>query len=455
VTVEDVHDVLAPAPTAPPAQSVLAAERTVVGAMIGSAAATEAAAECLTAIDFYDGELKTVAQACFDLAGAGKPVDLASVHQHLAVTGQLGLFRRTGAAPLLADLFLEGCTPIPETIGHHAETITDDAVRRRIHDAGTVLRQKSNHPGFGPDDAQAAIDLVVAAAQPSIAPAAASSAVWIADDFDEFLHDLAHPEADDRIPTPWVDLNDAVAMRPGHLVVIGGRPGDGKSLAGLGIAACAAIDHGMGALIASMEMRRFEVMRRLIASRAKVELSHLEAKALTQRDWDLVEKVAEEVRAAPLAIDPASQTSIAHLRSRLRHLSKTTPIRVLVVDYLQLLKVTKKAERRDLDIAEFTRELKQIAVEFNICVIALSQLNRGSATRNDRPKMSDLREGGSIEQDADTVILLHRPSADDADGTLLGEVELIIPKQRAGQSGLTVRLAFQGHYGRLFNMRRD
>lgn len=452
----DEYDPMAPAPTAPPAQSVIDAERTVVGAMIGSTAATESAAECLTAIDFYDGELKTVAQACFDLAGAGKPVDLAAVHQHLAVTGQLGLFRRSnGAAPLLADLFLEGCLPIPETIAHHAETITDDAVRRRIHDAGTMLRQRSNHPGFDRDDAQAAIDLVVAAAQPSITPAAASSATWLADDFDEFLHDLAHPEADDRIPTPWCDLDEKVSLRPGQLVVIGGRPGDGKSLAGLGIAACAAIDHGMGALIASMEMRRFEVMRRLIASRAKVELSHLEAKALNQRDWDLVEKVAEEVRTAPLAIDPASQASIAHLRSRLRHLSKTTPIRVLVVDYLQLLKVTKKAERRDLDIAEFTRELKQIAVEFNICVIALSQLNRGSATRNDRPKMSDLREGGSIEQDADTVILLHRPTADDADGTLLGEVELIIPKQRAGQSGLTVRLAFQGHYGRLFNMRRD
>lgn len=450
-------DLLAPAETAPPAPSVLQAERAVVGAMLTNTTATDAAAQIITATDLYDTELAVIAQACIDLSGAGRTVDLAAVHHHLTETRQLGLLRRSGPGLLTKLAVEQACLPYPDTVAFHAETIAHDAIRRRVHDACTRGRQYANSPDFEPGHAQFIIDSIESAASPSVdAGAGGSDALWVGDDFDAFLEDLTTADADDRILTPWADLNAKVALRPGHLVVIGGRPGDGKSLAGVGIAACAAIHHGHGALIASLEMRRFEIMRRLIAAEAKVELAHLEAKNVTDYDWDRIGKVANKVRVAPLAIDSPNDVSIAHLRSRLRHLRKTTPIRVLVVDYLQLLKVTKKSERRDLEIAEFTRELKQIAVSENVCVIALSQLNRGPTTRSDKkPQMSDLRESGSIEADADTVILLHRPGADDPDSPLAGEVEMLVPKQRAGQSGLTVRLSFQGHYARLFNMRCD
>lgn len=448
-----IEDITAPGETKPPARSVLDAERALVGAMLISSTAADAAAQCVAATDFHDPELVVVAQACFDVSGAGRPVDLVAVHHHLTETRQLGLLRRTGLN-LLGNLAAEGCLPHPDAIAYYAEIVADDAARRRVHDAATYIRQKTNEPGFEPGDVQFAIDRLQSAATPSVARRDESNALWVADDFDDFLADLAACGQDDRIATPWADLNEKVAMRPGQLVVIGGRPGDGKSLAGLGIAAGAAIHHGHGALIASLEMRRWELMRRLIAAEARVELDHLESKSVTERDWERIKAVAEKVRAAPLAIDSPGDASIAHLQGRLRHLGKRTPVRVLVVDYLQLLKVTKKAERRDLDIAEFTRELKQIAVNHNVLVIALSQLNRGPANRPEkRPVMTDLREGGSIEQDADTVILLHRPT-DGEEGPYAGEVEMLIPKQRAGQSGTSVRLSFQGHYARLFDMAR-
>lgn len=446
-------DPLAPVETKPPARAVLDAERSLIGAMLTSTAATDTAAQTVTATDFHKTEHVTIAQACFDVSGAGKPVDLVAVHHHLAATRQLGLLR-DGGAGLLSELLLKACLPHPDTIAHYADIVATDALRRRLHDAATYARQVTNDPGFEPEHIQLITDRFDTAAKPTTGGHDTGAALWLGDDFDEFLADLNIRGADDRILTPWADFNEKVALRPGQFVVIGGRPGDGKSLAGLQIAANAAINHGTGALVASLEMRRWELMRRLIAAEAKVELDHLESKNLDERDWQRINAVAEKVRAAPLAIDSPGEVSIAHLRSRLRSLGKHRPLGVLVVDYLQLLKVTKKAERRDLDIAEFTRELKQIAIEFNVLVIALSQLNRGPAGRPEkRPVMSDLRESGSIEADADTVILLHRPTEGE-EGPFVGEVELIIPKQRAGQSNTVVRLAFQGHYARLFNMRQ-
>lgn len=449
-------DVFTPVATKPPHESVLYTERALVGAMLGHASAAETAAQYVTATDFHDSELITVAQACFDLAEAGRPLGLAAVHHHLASTQQLALLVRTGPA-LLADLYLLACNPSEPSVAYHAEIVAKDAARRRIHHTLTSARQDTNEPGYDPEEElPKLLDALTAAAAPSVGASTVGAPLWVADDYEDFLEDLDTPDNDRRILTPWIDLNEKVTLRGGQLVVIGGRPGDGKSLAGLGIAACAAIQHNTGALLASLEMPRWEVMRRLIAAEAKVELSHLESKALDDRDWTRIRDVSRHVRAAPLAIDSAGEMSIGHLRARLKHLGKTTPIKVVVVDYLQLLKVSKKAERRDLDVAAFTRELKQIAIEQDICIIALSQLNRGPTTRADKkPQMSDLRESGSLEQDADTVILLYRPDVDDPQSPHAGELEMLIPKCRSGQSGRSVHVAFQGHYARLFNMQRD
>jgi replicative DNA helicase len=421
--------------------------------MLNARENAEAAAEHVSATDFYDPELVTVAQACFDLAGSGSPVDLNSVRHHLIVTKQTALLRRSGLS-LLGNLVLEACLPGPDTIAFYAEIVAKDAQRRRVHDILTSMRQKTNDPSFDIEHVPDICDQLQAAAAPSVGTAT-SDALWVGDDFDDFLTDLETRDSDNRILTPWADFNAKVALRTGQLVVIGGRPGDGKSLAGLGIAGHAAIRQGAGALIASMEMQRFELMRRLLAAEAKVELDHLESKNLDDRDWQRISKAMGKVREAPLAIDSTGDMSIPHLKARIRHLSKQTPIKILVVDYLQLLKATKSAERRDLVIAEFTRGLKQIAVTQDILVIALSQLNRGPATSDRKPQMSDLRESGSIEADADTVILLHRPEAGDPDSPFAGEIELLIPKHRAGKSGRSVHLAFQGHYARLYDMRHD
>jgi replicative DNA helicase len=236
-----------------------------------------------------------------------------------------------------------------------------------------------------------------------------------------------------------------------------------NSLAGLGIAVHTAVKRGQPAVLFSLEMPRFQIDDRILASQASVSLTAFEDRNFTDRDFMLISGVSSSVRDAPLVIDDSTSLTVSHVRTRLRWMQgQGIPAAVAVIDYIQQMKPTGRHENRVAAVGELSRELKKLAMEFNIPVIALTQLNRASEGRADKkPAMSDLRESGSIENDADIVLLLHRPPplTDDerarGDRDRTDEVDVLVEKQRQGKNKIEIPLVWQGHYARLSNFGRE
>lgn len=431
-----------------PAAGILEAEAAVAGGVMISTRHADAAAEILTEDDFYDPVHGAAFAAAVDLAGAGQPVNEVAVRHHLGKTGVLAAF------PALTDrlpALVHNAVSAVAAIQYHAHAIREDAVRRRVQAACIRGVGITGHPTFELEH----VDRILDDLHSALPHARTDEMLWIRDDFDDFVDSLARPADTSRIPTPWTDLDEKVTMRAGQLVIIGGRPGGGKSLAGLQIGCHNAIDHNTPTLVASMEMPRPEVQRRILAQRASVDLGRLEKRTLTENDWEAIARVADSIREAPLVIDDQPNTTLGHLRARLRWMSRHIRPRLMIVDYLQLMTATRKAERRDLEVGEFTRGLKVMAGELDLCIIALAQLNRGPDQRvNKKPQMSDLRESGSIENDADIVILTHPEPDAGEDRTRMGEIDLLVVKNRNGPKDITISLAFRGYLARLDSMAR-
>lgn len=431
-----------------PAAGILEAEAAVAGGVMISTRHAEAAAEILTEDDFYDLVHGAVFAAAAELAGSGRPVNEIAVRNHLAKAGTLA------AIPALSERLphlVHVAAGAVANVQYFAHLVSEDATRRRVQAALLRGIGITGHPTFELEH----IDRILDDLHSALPDAKDDEALWIRDDFDDYLESLSKPDDIRRIKTEWRDLDERVTMRTGRLVVVGGRPGGAKSIFGLQVAVHAAVDNGIPALVSSMEMPRAEVQQRVVAQRAKVSLDRLENHTLTEDDWEAISRVADQIRESPLLIDCRAPTTLGHLRSRLRWMSRTVRPQLVVVDYLQLLTATRKAERRDLEVSEFTRGLKLMAIELDLCIIALAQLNRGPDQRvNRKPQMSDLRESGSIENDADIVILTY-PEPEETEGNKrLGEIDLLVPKNRNGPKDVTVSLAFRGYLARLDGMAR-
>jgi replicative DNA helicase len=225
-----------------------------------------------------------------------------------------------------------------------------------------------------------------------------------------------------------------------------------NSIAGLQIAALTAVHRKEPAVIFSMEMKRQEIMLRLIAAEGKVPYQALMRRELADDHWARVNRARERIQGSPLVIDDTPVCTLAHIRSRMRELSRERPPAVVVVDYMQLLTGAGRAENRQTEVSAFSRGLKLIAGEFDVPVIAISQLNRAPTQRSDRrPELSDLRESGSIENDASVVVLLHREDANGQETARAGEIDFIVAKNRNGPP-VCVTEAFQGHYMRIVDL---
>jgi replicative DNA helicase len=225
-----------------------------------------------------------------------------------------------------------------------------------------------------------------------------------------------------------------------------------NSTLGLDISRSAAIKHGLATCIFSLEMSRNEITMRLLSAEAKVSLHHMRTGTMTDDDWNRLARRMGEVNAAPLFIDDSPNLSMMEIRAKARRLKQRHDLRLIVVDYLQLMQSGRRVESRQVEVSEFSRQLKLLAKELEVPVIAIAQLNRGPEQRTDKkPMMSDLRESGSLEQDADMVILLHREDVYEKESTRPGEADIIVAKHRNGPTrDLTV--AFQGHYSRFVDM---
>ncbi len=414
----------------------LPAEASVLGALLLSPRAVADIAGVLSAGDFYSPKHQSIYAACTQLYERGEPVDPISVSAVLGIE-----LARVGGAPYLHSL--TATVPSITSAGYYARLVAEKAAARRLAAAGTRITQLANGPG---DVAEMLIEAerALTAAATGQGP---DTAAALAELVDPVIDDLDHDRPVGGLPTGYLDLDMVLnPLEPGQLIVIGARPSIGKSTVALDIARNAALRLSERTLFVSLEMSSQELVRRLIAAEAKVELTHIQRHELSDDDWTRVARTRDRLYAAPLVIDAPAGHTLGSLRAVVRRHKPA----LLILDYLQLVTPPKAKDRRE-SVDELTRGLKLLARDEQVPVVVLSQLNRGAESRGDRrPAMSDLRESGSIEQDADVVILLHRPDFYDPDDHP-GDVEIIIAKQRGGPTA-TVRLLAQLHYSRFADL---
>jgi len=269
--------------------------------------------------------------------------------------------------------------------------------------------------------------------------------------------EITNPQQTEMFPTGYRDIDEKMGggMRGGQMVVIAARPATGKSVAALNILSHLAIDRGVPVAFFSREMSGSELAVRLLASRANIALDVLNSRRLSDGDKERLINKIKEIMAADLFVDDSTDSDIAEIIAKAKQMHRRHGVRVIAIDYIQLvncLAVTKRGGGRQEEMAEVSKLTKRLALATGLVIIAVAQLNRGSEQRADkRPQTSDLRESGQLEQDADTVILLHREDMHNPETERAGEVDFIISKHRNGPTG-TVPLAFMGHFSKIADM---
>ena len=254
-------------------------------------------------------------------------------------------------------------------------------------------------------------------------------------------------------PVPSVPVRCVQVDNADHLYLAGHSmiPTHNSTLA-LDLCRAASIHNNLTSCFFSLEMTRSEITMRLLSAEAKVPLNAIRNGQMNDDDWGKLARKMAEVSSAPMFIDDSPNMTMMEIRAKARRLKQRHDLRLIIIDYMQLMTSGKKVESRQLEVSEFSRQIKLLAKELEVPIIALSQLNRGPEQRSDkRPMMSDLRESGSLEQDADMVILLHRDDVYERESTRPGEADLIVAKHRNGPTR-DITVAFQGHYSRFVDM---
>jgi replicative DNA helicase len=425
------------------------AEQSVLGAMLLSKDAIADVVEVIRGTDFYRPAHETVFDAVLDLYNRGEPADAVTVSGELQRRGELG---RIGGAPYLHTLVAQ--VPIAANASYYADIVREKAVLRRLVDAGTKVVQLG-YAGEGQ------VDDVVDRAQAEVYAVtekrASEDYAPLSDIIPGTLEELEAIEGRDGqmvgVPTGFKDLDELTnGLHPGQMIIVAARPAVGKSTIALDICRSASLRHGMASAIFSLEMNRTEIAMRLLSAEARIPLHHMRNGKMGEDDWSRLARKMADINDAPLFIDDSPNMTMMEIRAKARRLRQRHDLRLLVVDYLQLMTSGKRVENRQVEVSEFSRQMKLLAKELEVPVVAVSQLNRGAEQRTDkRPLLSDLRESGSLEQDADMVILLHREDLYERESTRPGEADVIVAKHRAGPTS-TVVVAFQGHYSRFVDM---
>ncbi|WJV51818.1 replicative DNA helicase [Streptomyces flavofungini] len=434
------------------------AEQAVLGAMLvpSPATATQVVDEVSSILrgpeDFYRPAHETIYRAILDMyaTSIGKPrIDPITVAAELTKRGEL---TKVGGASYLHTLVQT--VPTAANGAYYAEIVRGRAALRQVIEAGTRMVAQAYAQTEDADQiVQDAMAQVQAAATGTVEAAPPLS---VADRWQGFVDELQDGADPNALDTPWPDLNDVIQLKPGQLVTVGAATAGGKSLFGMNLVAHAALKHGKPAMVASMEMSGSELMARLTAAEAGVNLDSLVRRKVTDRDWERIRKISERLATAHhFVLDDSANLSLSKIRARMRWMTARGHAPAIVVaDYLQLMtpEGTNKNSNRAQEVADISRGLKLLAVEFQVPVVALAQFNRGAVGR--RPLVSDFKESSAIEQDSNIIVLLHRELAEDGTdtGPTSGTVEAIVAKNRNGASGRIVELAFQGHLARLSSM---
>ena len=406
----------------------LIAEQSVLGGMLLSKDAIGEVVEIIRDRDFYRPAHELIFTVIIDLYGRGEPADPVTVSAELTKRGEIA---RAGGAPYLHTLI--SAVPTAANASYYARIVRERAIARRLVEAGTKIVQL----GYA---AEGEVDAIVDLAEQEVYQVTERRA---GEDFVQLnslipaaldqIERMQSGEIAEGIKTGFKDLDSLThGLHPGNMIVIAARPAVGKSTLGLDIARHAAIHDGSCSVIFSLEMSRSEITMRMLSAEARVALNNIRAGTLSDEEWSRLARRMGEISEAPLFIDDSPNLSMMEIRAKARRLKQRHDLKLVVIDYLQLMTSGKRVENRQQEVSEFSRQLKLLAKELNVPVIAISQLNRSPEQRSDKkPMLSDLRESGSIEQDADVVILLHRDDLYDPQNRS-GEADLIVAKHRNG-----------------------
>ncbi len=427
----------------------LAAEQCVLGGMMLSKDAISDVLDVIKAHDYYRPAHQIVHEVVLDLYGRGEPADAVTVAAELTRNGDIA---RVGGAPYLHTLIAS--VPTAANAGYYARIVRERAILRRLVEVGTRIVQLG-YAGDG--DADELVDRAEAEIYGVTDRRVSEDYLPLSEIMPGALDEIeaigSRGGSLAGVPTGFGDLDALLnGLHAGQMIVIAARPAMGKSALALDIARAASVRSGLTSVLFSLEMSRNEITMRLLSAEARVPLQAMRTGQLGEDDWTRLARRMSEVVDAPLFIDDSPNMSMVEIRSKCRRLKQRHDLKLVIVDYLQLMSSPKRVENRQQEVSDLSRSLKLLAKELQVPVVALAQLNRGPELRSDkRPLLADLRESGSIEQDSDVVILLHREDVYEPESPRAGEADLIVAKHRNGPTA-TVTVAFQGHYSRFVDM---
>lgn len=422
------------------------AEQAVLGAILLESTVINQVLEILIPEDFYKDSHRKIYNAMIDLDRDSKPIDLLTLFDYLKANGNL--MEEVGESSYLT--YLTEIVPATENVGYYAKLVKEKSIMRKLVMAASDIAHRGNDDNVDIDEfLDQAEHTILDIAQNKIKPSFYDSRELAATALEmiEELHQ--RKELVTGIATGFEKLDRMTAgMQNSDLIIIAARPGLGKTSLCLNMAAHAAIDHGFAVGIFSLEMTKEQLMLRMLSNKAKVSFSGIRSGYIKDEELEKLVHAADEFSRAKIYIDDTPAITVLEIRAKARRQKRDKGLDLIIVDYLQLMRGTRRTESREREIAEISGSLKALAKELSVPVIAVSQLSRQTESRSDRrPQLADLRESGAIEQDADLVLFIHRADAykknkEEKDGI----AELIIGKQRNGPTG-AVRLAFLEEQG--------
>ena len=436
-----------------PPQSV-ESEQAVLGALLLDNTAFDRIADVLGAEDFYTFAHRLIFQHIAKLVSLAKPADVVTVHDALKTAGKA---EDAGGLSYLNEMAIN--TPSTANIRHYAKIVRDRSVQRRLIAASDEIS------GWAYNTKGSEVRTILDAAESRILSIAEEGSrdtsgnqdikprlVTFLEHIDELYH-RSHKTDLIGISTGFIDLDKLTSgLQKGDLIIVAGRPSMGKTALSINIAEHVALTEQLPVLIFSMEMSVDQIISRMLGSVGRIDQKRLRTGQLLDDDWPRLTEALGKMEGAQIIINETPALNIDGLRSSARRAARQTGgLGLIVVDYLQLMSASSPGENRSTEIGEMSRGLKTLARELNCPVIAISQLNRSVETRlNKRPMMSDLRESGSIEQDADLIMFIYRDEVYNAESQFKGMADVIISKQRNGPIG-DVTLTFNGPLTRFEN----
>ena len=430
------------------------AEQSLLGGLLLDNSAWDRVADLVSEADFYRDDHRRIFRHISKLIELGKPADVVTVFESIEKCDEV---EQAGGLAYLGEI--ANNTPSAANIRRYAEIVRERAILRKLVTVGDEIAASALNP-LG-KDAKVLLD----AAESKIFEIAEAGARntqgfvpiqpllgQVVDRIQE-LYDRENPSDITGVPTGFTDLDQKTSgLQPGDMIIVAGRPSMGKTAFSLNIAEYVAVELGLPVAIFSLEMPGTQLAMRFLASVGRLDQHRVRTGRLNDDEWQRLTYALGKLHEAPIHIDESGGINAVDLRARARRLYRQCgKLGLIVIDYLQLMSSAKEGENRATEISEISRSIKSLAKELHVPVIALSQLNRQLESRpNKRPVMSDLRESGAIEQDADLILFLYRDEVYNPDSTEKGSAEVNIGKHRNGPTG-TVRLTFLGEYTRFQN----